>query len=150
VSEPAPTAEEARAALSEVTSQATRVHRSDHQLGWMLLGVAAVYLAVGGLMSTLPDPRRGGPVVGLAILTVVIAGAVGFIFVGLGIRAYSRAGIVLYFVAIAVFNLWNAIVVGVSIGSRWWAPGQPGYHFGLSVAVGVIPLLVAGWLIRRR
>jgi hypothetical protein len=116
----------------------------------MLFGVAAIYVAVGGIVSTLPDPRRGSPVVGLAIVAIVIVGTLGFVFVGLRIRAYSRAGILLYFGGIAMFNLWNAIVVGVSIGTRWWASTQPGYHFGLSVAVGVIPLLVAGWLIRRR
>jgi hypothetical protein len=136
--------------MSEVTSHAARVHRADHQLGWMLLGVAVIYLAVGALISTLPDLRRGGPVVGPAIVAIVIVGAVGFIFVGLRIRAYSRAGIFFYFGGITVFNLWNATVVGVSIGTRWWAPGQPSYHFGLSAVIAVIPLLVTAWLIWRR
>lgn len=136
--------------MSEVTGQAARVHRADHQLGWMLLGVAAIYLAVGAVISTLPDLRRGSPVVGLAIVAILIAGSVGFIFVGLRIRAYSRAGILFYFGGITVFNLWNAIVVGVSIGTRWWASGQPSYHFGLSAVIAVIPPLVAAWLIWRR
>ena len=116
----------------------------------MLLGIAAIYLAVGALISTLPDPRRGGPVVGFAILALVIVGTAGFIVVGLRIRAYSRAAILLYFGGVIAFNLWNTVVVGVSILTRWWAPSQPGYHFGLSVSVGVIPLLVAAWLIWRR
>lgn len=50
----------------------------------------------------------------------------------------------------SVFNLWNASVTGVSIGTRWWASTQPSYHFGVSEMVGVIPLLVAAWLIGRR
>jgi hypothetical protein len=150
VSEPAPTPQEARSALDEANSQAARVHRADHQLGWMLFGIAAIYLAVGAVVSTLPDARRGSPVVSLAILAILIVGLVGFVYVGLRIRAYSRGVIFPYFGGIIAFNLWNAGVSGVSILTRWWASGQPSYHFGLSVVVGVIPLLVVGWLIWRR
>jgi hypothetical protein len=150
VSDSAPTPLEAHAALAEANSQVVRVNRADHQLGWIVLGIAAVYLAVGALMSTLPDPRRAGPVVGPAILAVMVVGLVGLVLVFLRIRAYSRTGILLYFGGIAAFNLWNAIVVGVSIGTRWWASTQPSYHFGVSVAVGTIPLLVVAWLIWRR
>jgi hypothetical protein len=150
VSDSAPTPVEAQAALAEANSQAVRVHHADRQLGWIVLGIAAIWLAVGALMSTLPDPRRAGPVVGPAILAVMVVGLVGLVLVFLRIRAYSRAGILLYFGGVAVFNVWNAIVVGVSIGTRWWASTQPSYHFGVSVAVGSIPLLVAAWLILRR
>jgi hypothetical protein len=150
MSESAPTPHQAQAALTEASSQAARVRRSDHQLAWMLLGIAAVYLAAGVLISTLPSLRRGGPLVGLAILAIVIVGVVGLIYVGVRIRAYSRAGIFLYFGGVAVFNIWNAIVSGVSIGTLWWAPPQPSYHFGISELVGSIPLLVAAWLILRR
>ena len=150
VSEPAPTAREAQAALVEASTQAARVRRADHQLAWMLLGIAAVYLAAAGVISTLPDPRRGGPVAGLAILAILICGLVGIIFVGVRIRAYSRTGILLYFGGVAAFNIWNAIVTGTSILTRWWALGQPSYHFGISALAGVIPLLVAAWLIGRR
>jgi hypothetical protein len=150
VNESAPTPGEAQAAMAEANSQAVRVHRADHQLGWIVLGIAGIYLSVGALMSTLPDPRRAGPVVGPAILAVMVVGVVGLVFVGLRIRAYSRTGILLYFGGVALFNVWNAIVVGVSIGTRWWASTQPSYHFGVSVAVGTIPLLVVAWLILRR
>lgn len=149
MSEPAPTAYEAEAALAEAHRQAARVHHADHQLAWLLLGVAAIYLAAGGVISTLPDLRRGGPA-GLAILAILLVGLVGLIFVALRIRAYSRTGILLYFGGIAVFNVWNAIVSGVSIGTRWWASTQPSYHFGISELVGAIPLLAAAWLIGRR
>jgi hypothetical protein len=145
-----PTPQEAQAALAEANSQAARVRRADHQLGWMLLGIAVIYLAVGAVMSTLPDPRRAGPIAGPAILAILIVGLVGFVFVGLRIRVYSRAAILLYFGGIIAFNFWNAAVSGVSILTRWWAPTQPSYHFGASVAVAVIPLLVAAWLIWRR
>jgi hypothetical protein len=109
-----------------------------------------MYLAVAAVMSTLPNPRRAGPVAGPAILAIVVVGSVGFIFIGLRIRAYSRTGILRYFGGITVFNIWNAIDAGVSIGTRWWAPTQPSYHFGLSELVAAIPLLVAAWLIGRR
>ncbi len=150
MSESAPTPHEAQAALIEASSQAARVRRSDLQLAWMLLGIVAVYLAAGGVISTLPSLRRGGPVAGLAILAIVIVGVVGMIIVGLRIRAYSRTGILLYFGGVAVFNIWNAIVTSVSIFTGWWALTQPSYHFGISELVGAVPLLIAAWLIGRR
>ena len=125
------------------------MRRADDQLGWMLLGVAAMYLAVGAVISTLPDPRRAGPIAGPAILAIFIVGLVGVVFVGLRIRAYSRTAFLLYFGGVIAFNLWNAAVIGVSVLTRWWSPAQPSFHFGLTVAV-VIPLLVTAWLIRRR
>jgi hypothetical protein len=150
MSESAPTPREAQAALVEANSQAVRVRHADHQLGWIVLGIAAIYLAVGALMSTLTDPRRAGPVVGPAILAVMVVGLVGLVIVFLRIRAYSRTGILLYFGGIGAFGLWNGIVVAVSIATRWWALTQPSYHFGISVVVAVIPLLVVAWLILRR
>jgi hypothetical protein len=145
-----PTPQEAQAALTEADSQGARVRRADRQLAWMLLAVAAVWLAVGGVISTLPDPRRGGPVAGLGIVAIGIVGVVGLVVVGLRIRAYSRTGILLYFAGITVFNIWNAVVTGMSTLTHWWASSQPSYHFGLSAAVAVIPLLIAAWLIWRR
>jgi hypothetical protein len=150
VSESAPTPREAQTALAEANSQALRVRRVDHQLGWIVLGIAAIYLAVGALMSSLPDPRRAGPGIGSAILAVMVIGLVGLVVVFLRIRAYSRTGILLYFGGVGTFGLWNGIVVGVSIATRWWASTQPSYHFGISVVVAVIPLFVAAWLIWRR
>jgi hypothetical protein len=150
VTENLPSPREAQAALTEANSQAARVRRSDHQLAWMLLGIAAVYLAAGGVISTLPSLRRGGPVAGLAILAVVIVGVVGLVFIGLRIRAYSRTGVLLYFGGVAVFNIWNAIVTSLSIFTGWWASTQPSYNFGISELVGAVPLLIAAWLIGRR
>jgi hypothetical protein len=150
VSHSAPSPREAQAALAEANSQAVRVRRADHQLGWIVLGIAVMYLAIGCLMSSLPDPRRAGPVIGPAILAVMVVGLVGLVFVGLRIRAFSRTGILLYFGGVGAFGLWNGIVVGASIATRWWALTQPSYHFGISVAAATIPLLVAAWLILRR
>jgi hypothetical protein len=150
MSESAPTPSEAQAALAEANTQAVRVRHADHRLGWMLLAVAAIYLTVAAIMSTVSDPRRGGPVAGPAILAILLVGLIACVYVGLRIRAYSRGGVLLYFSGIAVFGLWNGIVVGVSIATRWWASTQPGYHFSVSAAVATVPLLVVGWLILRR
>ena len=138
------------AALAEAGSQAARVRQAGRQFGWVLLGIAAMYLAVAGIMSTLPDPRRGGPVVGLALLVLVFGGLVPLIWILYRIRAYSRTAIGWYFAGVAAFNLWNGLVVGASIATRYWAPGQPAYHFCVSAIIGVVPLLVAAWLIGRR
>lgn len=149
MSESAPTSLEAQAALAEANSQVVRLHRADRQLAWIVLAIAGMYVAVGAIVSTAADPRRGGAA-GPAILAILVLGLVGVVFAFLRIRAYSRIGILLYFGGIAAFNLWNAIVIGVSVGTRWWASTQPSFHFGISAAVGTIPLLVAGWLIWRR
>jgi hypothetical protein len=150
MSESAPTPREAQAALTEANSQALRLRHADYQLGWILLCISAVYLAAAAVVSTVADPRRGGPVAGIAMLAIVIIGLGGIVLVGVRIRAYGRTGIRLYFGGIVAFNVWNSIVVGVSIGTRYWASTQPSYHFGVSLAVGSIPLLVAAWLILRR
>lgn len=150
VSDPVPTQLEAEAALAQASTQAARVRRSDHQLAWMLASVAAVWLAAAGVISTLPTLRRGGPIASFALAAILICGIVALVVVGVRIRAYSRPAILLYFGGIVVFNLWNSAVTGVSILTRWWAPPQPSYHFGLSALVGVIPLMVAAWLIARR
>jgi hypothetical protein len=150
VSEQVPTPQEALDALAEASSQAALVRRAGRQFGYVLLGIAAIYLSAGALISTLPDPRRAGPFVGLALLVLLTGGLIGAIWILYRIRAYSRTSLAWYFAGIAAFNLWNGLVVGVSIGTRWWAATQPAYHFGLSAIVAVIPLLVAAWLIGRR
>jgi hypothetical protein len=142
------TAEQARAALEEAGMRASQVRRNDRQLAWMLALVAAAYLGAGALVSLSPHQGRSvaGPAV-LLMLAVAIAAAVG---IALRIRAYSRAGIIWYFSTIIAFNLWNAVVAGASIGTRFWALGQPSYHFGTSVAIAVVPLLIGAWRIARR
>lgn len=150
MSEPAaPTPQEARAALAEASNQATRVRESDHQFRWILLGLAAAYLLVGGVVSASPS-HRGGSFAGLAFLVIMLGSLVGGILFISRIRAYSRAGILWFAVAGGAFNVWNAIVCAVSILTGWWGPNQPSYHFGVSAAVCVIPLLIAAWLIGRR
>ena len=110
--------------------------------------IADLYLAVAVVMSV--AGRRGGPIAGLALLAFVLAAVIALVWLGLQLRAFSRAGILWYLWAIAAFNIWNAILVGVSIGTGFWASTQPTYHFGVTVLVAVIPLIVAAYLIGRR
>lgn len=143
-----PSAEEAQAALALANSQAARVRRSDRQFRWILLGIAAMYLAVGAVMSLSwhRGPNPAGPVIVLVVAVVLVAITV----VALRIRAYSRAGVLWFSLTASVFTVWNATVASVSLLTGFWAAQQPGYHFGLSVLVGAIPLLVGAWLIGRR
>jgi cell division protein FtsX len=149
VSESPPTPQEAKAALAEASSQAARVRRADHQFRWFLLGVAAAYVGGSAIISTSPRPG-GSAVAWIALLAFLIAWMVAFIAFGLRIRAYSRRGFLYFLGAYAAFVVWDAIVNGVSLGSRFWSPLEPSYHLVISEAVGVIPLIVAAWLIGRR
>lgn len=148
VAENTPTAQEARAALAEATSQAALVRRADREFRWILLVIAAFYLAVAGIFSV--AGRRGGLLPSLALVFIVLAALVGIIWLGLRLRAYSTAGMAWYVAAIAAFSIWNGIVAGASIASGFWATTQPTYHLGISVVVAVIPLIAAAYLIGRR
>ena len=143
-----PTAQEARAALAEANSQAALVRRADREFRWILLVIAALYLALAGIVSV--AGRRGGPFAALAILVVVVASLVGIIWLGLRLRAYSTTGVAWYVAAIAAFSVWNGIVVGGSVASGFWSTTQPTYHLGISVMICVIPLIGAAYLIGRR
>lgn len=149
MNETAPTPDEARAALAKANSQKTLVRKADRQFRWILVVVAAVYVVVAALLS-ISFPRRGSPLAGTAMLLVIAAGLAAVVVLGRRIRAYSTAGVAWYVVAIVAFLLWNSVVTGVSLITGWWSPRQPSYHFAISEAVGVIPLLVAAWLISRR
>lgn len=44
----------------------------------------------------------------------------------------------------------RAAIASASIVTRFWAVGQPSYHFGLSVALSVIPLAIGASTFGRR
>ncbi len=143
-----PTKQEAQAALAEASRQTARVRRADHQFRWILLILVAVYLLAAGIISVTsrPGPSFGG----LVVLVLIIGGLVGSALLIWWIRAYSHAGIRWFIGAVVAFTWWNGIVCALSILTGWWGPSQPNYHFGVSAVVGVIPLVVAAWLVGRR
>jgi hypothetical protein len=134
--------------LDEANSRAATVRRADSQLRLILWILATLYLATGALLSG--NPRQGSVLIGDALIVIFLAGLAGTVYVMWRIRAWSRMGIVWLLGSVAVFLLWNGAVIWVSIATGWWGPHQPGIHFGGSVVVAVIPLLVAGWLVGRR
>lgn len=148
MNEAQPTREDAVAALAEVGIRASQVRQADSQLRWMLMALLAAYLGVAVLMSL--SPHRGSTFAAVGIIAMLVAAVAFAVIVGVRIRAYSRVGIRLYFGTIIAFNLWNALVTSVSIGTRFWAPGQPSYRFGISVLAGVVPLVIGVWLLSRR
>ncbi|HEX2646934.1 MAG TPA: hypothetical protein VHO95_06875 [Candidatus Dormibacteraeota bacterium] len=141
------TAPEARASLEEAARRAAQVRHHDMRLSAMLFLVLAVYGAAGVVVSLSPRQGRWLPLVMLAVVVAAVAAAV---VIGLRIRAYSRVGIRLFFGSIIAFNLWLALVSGASIATRFWASGQPSYHFGISVAIEIIPLIVGALILARR
>jgi hypothetical protein len=142
------TAEQAQAAIDEAGVRAAQVRRTDRRLSWMLLVVSGLYLGAGAVISLAPTHGRtyGGPVVLLMIGAAIGAAVV----IGLRIRAYTRVGIIWYFATIIAFNLWNSAVAGASILTRFWAAGQPSYHFGISALIGVVPLVIGAIVLARR
>ena len=142
------TAEQARAALDEAGDRAAQVRRSDLQLCWILLAIAGAYAGVGVVMSV--SPHHGSTLAGVAVLVMLAVAIGGCVVIGLRIRAYSRGGIKWFFASIIAFNLWNGAAASVSVGTRFWASSQPSYHFGITVAVALIPLLAGAFVLIRR
>ena len=142
------TREDAAAALAEAGIRASQVRQADTQLRWMLLVLLVAYLGVAVLMSV--SPHRGSTFAAVGIIATLVAAVTFAVIAGMRIRAYSRVAIRLYFGTIIAFNLWNALVTSVSIGTRFWAMGQPSYHFGISETFGVIPLVIGVWLLSRK
>jgi hypothetical protein len=142
------TVDQARAALMEVSARAGQVHRSDRRLAWMLLVAAGVYFVAGIAVSL--SPHEGRSVAGPAVVGILAVAVGASIAIGIRIKAYSRAAITWFFATMIGFSLWNALIVGTSVATRFWAPGQPGYHFGISVAVATLPLLAGAAQIGRR
>lgn len=143
-----PTREGAATAVAEAGHRAAQVRHADLQLRWMLLAVLGADAVVAVLMSvSLQHASRLAP---LGIVGALVAAIVFGVIVGLRIRAYSRAGIRIYFAAIIAFNLWNAIVISTSIVAGFWRAGQPAYHFGISEAIAALPLAIGAVLVGRR
>ncbi len=145
----APTPQEAQVALAQAAGHAAAIRRTDRQLGTILLGLAAAYVALGIVIGL--SPAKGGSAFALAaFLVFMVCAAVGFVALFWRIRAYSRTGIRWFTVACAAFTFWNGLVAGVSSATHWWAADQPAGHFTVSAIVAAIPLVVAAWLLTRK
>jgi len=86
------------------------------------MAIAACYLAAGVIVSLSPD--RHSPQIWPAVMIFMVGFCVGIILFGLRLRAPSRHGQLWYIWGVFAFNAWMALVVGVSIGTRWWASTQ--------------------------
>ena len=64
--------------MAEAGSQAAQVRKADRQFRWILLGIAAIYLLVAGIMSATPW-HGGWPFAGLAVVVIIVGGLVGTI-----------------------------------------------------------------------
>ncbi len=148
MTETSPTPQDARALLDEAKGRAETVRRSERQLRWTLVLAASVYLVAGILLSF--NPRQGNKLIGTALLITFLVALVLAVYLGWRVKAWSRAAVLWFVGAMAVFLLWNGAVIWASIATGWWGPKAPGIHFGGTAAVAVIPLLVATWLFGRR
>jgi hypothetical protein len=148
MTETSPTPQDARALLEEAKGRAETVRRSERQLRWTLLLVAAMYLVAAVLLSF--NPRQGNSLIGTSLLITFLVALAMAIYLSWRVKAWSRAAVLWFVVAMAVFLVWNGCVIWVSIATGWWGPKAPGIHFGVTAAVAVIPLLVATWLFGRR
>ena len=140
----APTPDEARSALVEAQNRALGVHRSDSQLRFVLLAIAATYVAIGVVVGRFP---HGGHLAGPTVLAIFAAGVAVAGVVFWRVRAYSKPGILRFSLYCSGFTIWNSAVIGASFASGWFGPSMAGWHFTVSAAVAAIPLVAAAWLL---
>lgn len=145
---PGLTPEQAQAAIQEAGTRAAEVRRSDLQLSWVLQALAGGYLGIAVVGSAAPD--RTGAFVAVMFVIILASVAAVAVLIGLRIRAYTRTGLQIFAITAIGFNVWNAVIAGVSIGTRFWATSQPSYHFAISALVAIIPLLTGAAIIWRR
>jgi hypothetical protein len=140
-----PTVGQARAALAEVSRRKAWVGRADLQLRLILVALGAIYVTLGIVVATLSSPRQLSAPGRIALL--ILAGSVVALVVWCWrIRAYSRWGLARFNLSVAVFSMWNAAIVSVSVSTGWWGGDQPGIHFMVSALVAALPLLLAAWV----
>jgi hypothetical protein len=140
----APTPEEARSALAEADGRALGVRRSDSQLRFVLLTIAATYLAIGVVVGRFP---HGGHLAGPTVLAIFAVGVILAVVLFWRVRAYSKPGVLRFALYGFGFTIWNMAVIGASFASGWFGPNQLGWHFTVSAAVASIPLVLAAWLL---
>ena len=131
---------------------ASAMTSSDRQFRPMLLAIAGTYL--GCFIAIAVTTGGPGALGGVIVNAVLIAGLVAF---GLALarqHAYTRAGRLLFARSVAAWAVVLAVVMQLSIRSGWWSTTldqyQRSWHFVLSAAVSVVPLLIGAWLVGRR
>jgi hypothetical protein len=143
-----PTPEQARAALVEAGARKDGVRRSDSQFRFILLALAAMYLALGLVVGIAP---HGGPPAGGAVVGIFGGGIILTILLFRRVRAWSKAGVSRFVICCSAFTIWNMAVIVVSQVGGWWIGRQtPSWHFTVTTAVASIPLVVAAWLLAPR
>jgi hypothetical protein len=143
----APTPEQARSALAEAGGRAVGVRRSDSQYRFVLLTIAATYLAIGVVVGRFP---HGGHLAGPIVLAIFAVGVILAVVLFWRVRAYSKPGVLRFALCGFGFTIWNMAVIGASFAIGWFGPNQPGWHFTVSVAVASIPLVLAAWRLAPR
>ena len=123
------------------------VIREDTQLLWMLLGLAAVDIATAAYLSLFPVYAGF-----LYFIVGILFGAVAFMAAaGMRIRNhYSPTGIVWFLATVGAFQAWNIVVMWAALLISWKVSGHPGYPVAVGAAVGLVPLPVGIWQLRRR
>ena len=122
-----PTPGEARAAVARASDLGDRVRRSDSRLRLVLLGMGALYVALGVGMGL--SPRRATLFVDLVLLALLgLTVAVPILLWRM--RAFSASGFPGFLFALGVFSIWNGATAGVSSATGWWGPDQPGSDSG--------------------
>jgi hypothetical protein len=139
-----PTPEQARGALAEADGRALGVRRSDSQFRFVLLTLAATYVAIGVVVGRFP---HGGHLAGPTVLGIFAAGVALTVVFFWRVRAYSKPGLLRFALYGFGFTIWNTAVIGASFASGWFGPNQAGWHFTVSAAVASIPLVLAAWLL---
>src|SRR5260370_4728379 len=132
--------------LDEAEGRAEAVRRSERQLRWTLLLMAAMYVVTGVLLSF--NPRQGSRLIGTALLITFLVALVLAIYLGWRVKAWSRTAVLWFVGSVLAFLVWNGVVIWLSIATGWWGPKGPRIHFRRSGAAAVIPLPVATWLCR--
>jgi hypothetical protein len=140
-----PTPHAARAALSEARDRELAVYRADRRFRPVLLVLAGFDLAVGVLLGF--TSRGGWRYEGAVLLALYAVAIIASAVLLQAQPVRSRQAAARFNLTVAVFSVWNAAVIAVSVASGWWAAGQPGIHATASFAVSALPLAAAAWLV---
>ena len=123
------------------------VIREDAQLQWMLVALAALDIGIAAYLSLFPmDTGFLYFIVGIMFAAIAFIATAAMRFK----NHYSPTGIVWFLATVGAFQAWNIVVMWAALLISWKASGHPGYPVAIGAAVGLIPLPVGIWQLRRR